>query len=951
MAEVPGYGRLPFPRGRLRTAQVSPGYQRPAATPYLTEGYLFPSGVDLADGTAPNQAIRWGFGDVNQSDGAAITVACVPGRQYTASAYIKQGVTNTLGLSISNITATDTFNRTTANGWDTADSGQTWSVSAPSGDYSTGGGLGTMSVSAIGSRTATWSGPSLTDVSLFMNSIACNVLPSGNNVEAGARARVNGSDLVEFRIFFNTDNTVTCFMRQTLGGINTDTATVVVAGATCATTLSARWTVSGGQMQLRVWAAGTVEPAAWTVTLGSVAQTTQSAILLRTAVNAGYTGTLPAVFTFGSIALIGSQVGTVINRPLEWARLSVTFTATQPTHAFTAQTVGPSVPGVGFMDDVQLEIGASASAFVTTGAVIYPVMRNYVERWPRKWSAAGFEGYVEAPCVDGFGAINAITLSTEYTEAVLATKPDLYWRLNDGTGSTSYLEQSGNRGPTIINAVSKYGSGTAPAPGTTMGIPGDPGGTGVTFVPAAGSAGTILGTGPIISSATQPVSIPPVIGTSWALSAAAWVKVTANANNQYVISTASVLSNAGDFSFKPIQLEPEGGTGASILYRSTDGVSVFLVRASSGLAITDGTLHHIAGVVTQDATNTIQKIYVDGVLRNTVTTSTATLGGILPRQATTLTVGGSDTGTTFIAELNGAASHASLWYRALSDAEVADLWNAGLGYAGETTGTRIARHLTRGGYTGTGRISVGQSTMQAASWTGTINLLTDSQDTAVAEQGTIWMAPDGAFVFESRNDRFLRLTSTYTLGENPGESPYLDDIEMDYDPQYVYSDVAITRNGAGLAFGGTAADVSATAKKYFPRSYQANVDLSSNALTQDMADWIFNTHKAALLRVATITLDPSSNLSLWPVALGLEIGTRITVIRRAKAANGGAGLAISGDFFVEQITHDNIDMATGEWTTTLYVSPVGAAPGVTFQPWILENATYGVLNSTTILAF
>ena len=41
------------------------------------------------------------------------------------------------------------------------------------------------------------------------------------------------------------------------------------------------------------------------------------------------------------------------------------------------------------------------------------------------------------------------------------------------------------------------------------------------------------------------------------------------------------------------------------------------------------------------------------------------------------------------------------------------------------------------------------------------------------------------------------------------------------------------------------------------------------------------------------------------------------------------------------------------WTVRLQLSPVGssAAGQPTVQPWILEDATYGVLDSTTVLGW
>jgi hypothetical protein len=72
----------------------------------------------------------------------------------------------------------------------------------------------------------------------------------------------------------------------------------------------------------------------------------------------------------------------------------------------------------------------------------------------------------------------------------------------------------------------------------------------------------------------------------------------------------------------------------------------------------------------------------------------------------------------------------------------------------------------------------------------------------------------------------------------------------------------------------------------------------------------------------------------------------VRVMRRAKAGNAGAGVTYQLDYFIENINHNSIDFEAGTWKTTLQLSPA-----LTVRPWILEDATYGLLESTTYLAF
>ena len=110
-----------------------------------------------------------------------------------------------------------------------------------------------------------------------------------------------------------------------------------------------------------------------------------------------------------------------------------------------------------------------------------------------------------------------------------------------------------------------------------------------------------------------------------------------------------------------------------------------------------------------------------------------------------------------------------------------------------------------------------------------------------------------------------------------------------------------------------------------------------------------------MIRAVTIEIDPVGYPALWPTMLGLEIGRRVRVIRRAKAANSGAGLTITHDFFVEKIGIPEIDMKACTWKYKVQLSPINAGSSAqgapTMQPWILEDTTYGVLDSTTVLGW
>jgi len=95
-------------------------------------------------------------------------------------------------------------------------------------------------------------------------------------------------------------------------------------------------------------------------------------------------------------------------------------------------------------------------------------------------------------------------------------------------------------------------------------------------------------------------------------------------------------------------------------------------------------------------------------------------------------------------------------------------------------------------------------------------------------------------------------------------------------------------------------------------------------------------YAAPKTRVEKVTLRPSANPALWPVVLGLEVSQRVTVKRRSQA------LTTTADYYVEQVSH-KVDADRGEWTVDLQLSPVFVA-----QAWVLGDAAYGVLGTTTV---
>lgn len=693
-----------------------------------------------------------------------------------------------------------------------------------------------------------------------------------------------------------------------------------------------------------VWLGDGVDPNQ-AVRWGTAAGTTPQGAGLDATVMPGrqYTASVyvfPLTPSTQEIAVDGAGPGTSTALPLVWTRLSVTFTATQPIHAVTVQTSGSVIPGGVYADDVQVEEAAAATTFTATGSAVYTVFRDFVERWPSSWKYRGYVGLADITCVDAFAALQSATLNTEYVMALLSMAPDYYWPLSEGSGSTMWAEGSGNNGPFLAENSSKYGAGTLPSSGTSIDIVGSPSTTGVTLVQGsavgANCTGTFITCGPV--AGTPGVLFPSSIGaTTFSVTASIWYQAVLprTAEVQMLIQVVTFAPN-DTFLLMPICVfvNTDGSLAVQLI---ANGSGIYVVAGSAG-AYDDGLPHLVVALGTQTVggTSTVT-LYVDNVLVATASASTATIG-YLSTPATNVQIGARNDGSGYTQQLGGVVAQAALWSRALTADEINTLWLAGgEGFSGETSGTRVARYLSYT-YAGATSVDTGQSIMGPATVSANTKALAAIQGVTASENGNFWVDAEGEPEFAARTRRYLELTSTVTFGEDTegGETPYQEDIAYSVDPTLVRNDVRVTQSGGIIAVGGTQAAILASQAINFVQSFQRTIDVLDPNEVQDAANYIFNQFSTARQRVESVTIDPASWPTVWPVVLGLEIGDRVTVTRRAKAANAGAGFSMTGDFFVEQISHDNIDMAAGTWLTTLLLSPVDLS-----QVGLFDNDTYG----------
>lgn len=161
----------------------------------------------------------------------------------------------------------DTFTRTVAGGWGTADSGQTYTTS-PSANHSTSGTRGVQTLSSVNVLRDAGLGVSWPDIDITVGRSGVSAAPTGNNCEVHLVARfVDASNFVDVRLFRAPAGSVTIAVRERKAGVDTVTAFPTVSGVTASGAIAVRLQAIGSTVRARAWLSGGTEPGTWDVTL------------------------------------------------------------------------------------------------------------------------------------------------------------------------------------------------------------------------------------------------------------------------------------------------------------------------------------------------------------------------------------------------------------------------------------------------------------------------------------------------------------------------------------------------------------------------------------------------------------------------------------------------------------------------------------------------------------
>ncbi|MBE7163124.1 MAG: PKD domain-containing protein, partial [Williamsia herbipolensis] len=229
------------------------------------------TGSTDSDGTVAGWS--WAFGDGTTGSGARVSHTYGVAGTYTATLTVTddKGATGSTTRSVT-VTApagaplaSDSFARTTANGWGTADAGGAWTVSSPAATWKTDTTAGIVSIGAGTTSLATLGSVSSTNSDSTV-SFTTNAAPTGGGTYVSLVGRTTAAGNYQARAWLTSTGLV---QLQLLGKAQLAAANISGLTYQAGTVLDLRLQVSGTSpttLRAKVWAHGSAEPAAWQLT-------------------------------------------------------------------------------------------------------------------------------------------------------------------------------------------------------------------------------------------------------------------------------------------------------------------------------------------------------------------------------------------------------------------------------------------------------------------------------------------------------------------------------------------------------------------------------------------------------------------------------------------------------------------------------------------------------------
>lgn len=585
-----------------------------------------------------------------------------------------------------------------------------------------------------------------------------------------------------------------------------------------------------------------------------------------------------------------------------WQRISVTWT--QPGGGTTRNlrlqpaTLPAAVGHQVWVDAAQVQEGSSATAWNSLeGAQLHERFWGMVNQWPVKWS-----GLASTVTVTATDVLSVLSRAEEAMRPMLVQEcllwgPNALYPMDEGAGATSAGDVAGLAGPQSLavqqagsGGTLEFGAGTAP-----LGMSGAP-----LFTPASSSAGKYLraelGTAFQWTSSTEQLLIEVWFSTS---TAGRNILTVANPDRTYYL----ILYLAA-------------GTGYLTVESRQPGVAASTVTAGA-TNLADGQLHHV--IFDAEA----QELYVDGV-------SIGAFAGILALQdLSTLTIGASQNGATL---WSGSISGVAVYLDSSMSADnLVPHYTCGTtGHAGETAAERAFRLTTYIGlsFSNVGAFTTGIAEQAALGRT----CLEHLRDVEATESGKLYASRGAPMVtLQARSVRY-NPTSSLSLA-------YVDfepgDLELAYDTQKVANTLVLTRPDGATQRMVHAASRAARG----PIGRSVDTLCTTDLVVTDLGNWLLwryatPTSELRAARIEAYTMGQT----IYRTLMAADISTVLTVTSMPAQAPA-ASMSVTVEGYHEEITHNR------------HLIQFLTSRTVTDTVWVLDDATYSVLGSTTRLAY
>jgi len=574
-------------------------------------------------------------------------------------------------------------------------------------------------------------------------------------------------------------------------------------------------------------------------------------------------------------------------------------------------TTGGDGGGTGylFIDEIQLEQGSTLSEWNPGGSIFH----GYIEKWPM--TSEGLTATVEVSAVDGFSVLSNTDLRAPMQAQVLTTNPLGYWTLGDPVGATRLENLANDQQPARL-VGSKYGGGT-PLLGAESILPKDDT-TCYSLANVASNQGTVVD---ICEGGQRRYPL----GSEFTV--AFWCLPVRPSAGEYTTLFAAWSDTGADL--LSIRLDSTG----KLEVRTTYADGTVTTFTSGAYSLSTANPSFVAVAIQEGDT----QLFVNGAWRASDTDPVPANKDI--RDLRWASLAGRQAGSIYAEYANGRYGHLAIWDRRLYYADLDPIWKLGYGnnvdYV-ESEADRISRLATMANFLGELAVDAGKSLLQGPSWSTGAKALDELQGAAEDASGYVFMDGDGRLTYHNR-DRRQGAAVRYTLGDSLG-LPYEPGLQFEMDEDRIINEVTYKRVNGAEGVLKNQASIDAYGRK--SKSIELRTDADSSV--QDAAYTMLNRYALPIVRCDSVTLKASATPGLFLVALGVEIGDRITLSDLPSQAPES-----SLDFYVEAIqTEVSVNGGTLDWVTTLSLSPAENS-----DVWILEDPTLGRLDRTTVLAY